>query len=223
MSIINWAQVKTVLLDMDGTLLDLRFDNYFWQEYVIEVYAKTHNEELEQARTHIMELVDGQRGHLNWYCLDYWSDVLRLNVASLKHDVRDKISLRPGTLSFLQWLQAQAVEVVLCTNAHPAAVAIKLKESGIEKYFHHIVSSHELGAAKENALFWQNFHKLYDFIPKQTVMVDDSEPVLAAAKNFGIGHVIAINKPDSALPKKDIDGYKNICFCDELIGVAQSG
>ena len=31
---IAWREVDTVLLDMDGTLLDLAFDNYFWQTFL---------------------------------------------------------------------------------------------------------------------------------------------------------------------------------------------
>ena len=34
-----WMRVETVLLDLDGTLLDLAFDNYFWRERVPAAYA----------------------------------------------------------------------------------------------------------------------------------------------------------------------------------------
>ena len=37
-----WPEIHTVLLDMDGTLLDLRFDNHFWRELVPERYAERH-------------------------------------------------------------------------------------------------------------------------------------------------------------------------------------
>lgn len=37
---IDWQAVDTVLLDMDGTLLDLAFDNYFWQKLVPETYGE---------------------------------------------------------------------------------------------------------------------------------------------------------------------------------------
>ena len=35
----DWRAIDTVLLDMDGTLLDLRFDNYFWLELVPRKYG----------------------------------------------------------------------------------------------------------------------------------------------------------------------------------------
>ncbi|HBT55971.1 MAG TPA: haloacid dehalogenase, partial [Pseudomonas sp.] len=31
---LNWNAIDTVLLDMDGTLLDLHFDNHFWLEHM---------------------------------------------------------------------------------------------------------------------------------------------------------------------------------------------
>ena len=37
---IDWNAINTVLLDMDGTILDLHFDNYFWKEYVPQKYAE---------------------------------------------------------------------------------------------------------------------------------------------------------------------------------------
>jgi FMN phosphatase YigB (HAD superfamily) len=45
-----WEAIDTVLLDMDGTLLDLRFDNYFWMEFLPERYAERHGLTPEQAR-----------------------------------------------------------------------------------------------------------------------------------------------------------------------------
>ena len=37
---INWPQIDTVFLDMDGTLLDLHFDNHFWREHMPRRYAE---------------------------------------------------------------------------------------------------------------------------------------------------------------------------------------
>ena len=47
---LDWNNISTVLLDMDGTLLDLHFDNYFWQHHVPVRYAEKHKLELDDAR-----------------------------------------------------------------------------------------------------------------------------------------------------------------------------
>ena len=39
---INWHDIDTVLLDLDGTLLDLHFDNYFWCQHLPLCYARRH-------------------------------------------------------------------------------------------------------------------------------------------------------------------------------------
>ena len=39
---IDWDSIDTVLLDMDGTLLDLHFDNYFWTEHLPDIYSRKH-------------------------------------------------------------------------------------------------------------------------------------------------------------------------------------
>ena len=53
---IAWQDVDTVLLDMDGTLLDLAFDNYFWQKLVPETWGAkngvTPQEAMEYMRQH---------------------------------------------------------------------------------------------------------------------------------------------------------------------------
>ncbi len=40
---IDWDNIDTVLLDMDGTLLDLGFDNWFWQPHVPEQYPPSRH------------------------------------------------------------------------------------------------------------------------------------------------------------------------------------
>ena len=52
---INWKEVKTVLLDMDGTLLDLYFDYYFWQEYLPEIWGKKNNMKTNTAKDKLLD------------------------------------------------------------------------------------------------------------------------------------------------------------------------
>ena len=75
-SLVNWDQVDTVLLDMDGTLLDLNYDNSFWQEHLPRHYAEARGMALDAARGYLEPLFMSQRGRLEWYCVDHWSRVL---------------------------------------------------------------------------------------------------------------------------------------------------
>src|SRR5215831_5340508 len=45
-----WDLIDTVLLDLDGTLLDLAFDNYFWREVIPAAYAISNSISIDAAR-----------------------------------------------------------------------------------------------------------------------------------------------------------------------------
>ena len=110
---------------MDGTLLDLRFDNWFWQEHVPAVYAAAHGLEPEAALAPPMPRFAAARGRLDWYCIDYWSRELGLDIRAIKRGVREQVAWIPGAEAFLVRLRALGKRRVLLTNAHPETLAIK--------------------------------------------------------------------------------------------------
>lgn len=200
---IDWRTIDTVLLDMDGTLLDLYFDNFFWQEYMPRRYAREKGIPEEEALPRIKAWIDHHLGTLNWYCLDFWSSELQLDVAALKREVADRIAVRRGAETFLERLSDSAQRVIMVTNAHPAALALKLERTGIGRYFDLIRSSHEYGVAKEEPGFWDALREEEPFTPASALLVDDSHRVLEAARDYGIGHVWSILQPDSSLPPRE--------------------
>ena len=146
---IDWQSVDTVLLDMDGTLLDLQFDNWFWQQHVPDCYAREKGLEQTEANRIIHDWITSHQGTLNWYCLDFWTAELGLEIAGLKRAAGDRISVRPGAEAFLQKLQASDKQVIMVTNAHRDALHLKLERTGIDQYFDELVSSHDYGHPKE--------------------------------------------------------------------------
>ncbi len=212
-----WASVETVLLDMDGTLLDLHFDNHFWLSYVPRCYAEKHGLSDVQAHDDLMKKYAAVKGSLNWYCVDFWSRELSLDIKQLKYDIADKISIRPEVDEFLNWLNQQAKRVVLVTNAHPVSLWLKMDRTGLHAHFDKIIHSHELGLAKEHGGFWQKLQSLERYQPEKTMLIDDNIDVLDSAAKYGIRHCYAIHLPDSQSDAVENDRYPALKSFREII------
>ena len=197
MALINWNEIDTVLLDMDGTLLDLHFDNHFWQTHLPKRYAETHGLDQESALAHLHKRFEEEHGSLSWYCLDFWRDELQLDILALKREVSHLIALRPHSAAFLNALKSAGKVVWLVTNAHPDSIALKLEHTPLAQWLDRITSSHSLGAAKETPAFWETLQRLHPFDISRTVFVDDTMSVLEAARAFGIQKLVWITSPDS--------------------------
>lgn len=203
----RFEAIDTVLVDMDGTLLDLAFDNYFWRDLVPAVYAERTGIALEEARLDITSRYDQVTGRLAWYCLDHWSRELGLDLAELKWSHRHLIDYLPGATSFLAAVREAGKQLLIVTNAHPRAIAIKTAQTHIRERVDGIVCSHELGAPKESGEFWTVLEQRVPFDARRTLLVEDSLTVLAAARAYGIGHTFAISRPDSGQPVREIAGF----------------
>lgn len=215
-----WPGIDTVLLDMDGTLLDLRFDNYFWLEAVPERYAQVNGVSLERAHEVLTPLFAAKQGTLDWYCTDYWSRELKLDIAGLKHELREVVRYLPGAEEFLRTLQASGLRTILVTNAHHDALRVKAQQTGLLQYFSGSVSSHQYGAPKEQSEFWVKLEAQLGFERERTLFVDDSLAVLRAARRHGIGYIVAVAHPDSTLERRVVAEFPSVHAVVELLSSA---
>jgi putative hydrolase of the HAD superfamily len=207
MQALPWSEIDTVLLDMDGTLLDLHFDNHFWLEHLPQRYAEHHGISRALADAELLPLFRQHAGQLNWYCTDFWSRELKLSIRDLKREVAELIALRPDADTFLAAIRAAGKRVVLITNAHRDSLSLKLERIELAPYFDRLISSHDYGFAKENQQFWHALQQDLAFDPARSLFIDDSLPVLRSARVYGIGHLLAVREPDSRQGPKDTEEF----------------
>jgi len=206
----EWDKIETVLLDMDGTLLDLHFDSHFWLEHLPLRYAELHKLDQASAKDHVLTAIKSQQGTLNWYSLDYWTERFQLDIMALKQEVQHLIGFRSDAKHLLEFLQQHKARVVLATNADQNSLALKLPPTGLDQLVDDIVSSAELGIAKEDPAFWQALQEKVPYNPATTLLIDDNEQVLDSAQAFGIRYLYTIMQPDMQSPERSVTRYPGV-------------
>lgn len=215
--LIPWKEIDFALLDMDGTLLDKHFDDYFWEELIPERFAALKEIPLSDAKRELYAAYKAAERTLDWTDIDYWSRRLGLDIVALKEEVCALVRVHPGVETFLQFLQRQKKKIVLATNAHPKTVQIKLRQTPLIPYFDTILCSSDIGMPKEAAEFWRGAERVLGFDKTRTLFIDDNEEVLDAAHRFGIRYVLFKTDASSRVPREGSKRFPSLKDFRELI------
>ena len=216
---LDWTKIDSIFLDMDGTLLDLHFDNYFWLEYVPSRYAEMHQLDLQQAKQSLMARYKKVEGTMEWYCIDYWTNELEIDIAVLKQEVDHLIAVHPHVIDFLDQASQSDKRVVLVTNAHGKSLELKMNRTQLGGHFDRLICSHDFGIPKEQPDFWRKLNEKEPFDKKRTLLVDDSLSVLRSADQYGFDHLLAIYKPDSQAPARIIEEFPALHNFQEIMPI----
>ncbi|MCL1979969.1 MAG: GMP/IMP nucleotidase [Proteobacteria bacterium] len=218
-----WEKIETVLLDMDGTLLDKHFDDYFWEQYVPEHYSLLHDIPIETAKEQLLARYHRVQHTLDWSDLDYWSRELGFDLLELKLRINHLIGVHPYVTEFLEYCLQSGKKLYLITNAHPDTLAVKLKQTAIGAWFERVICAAEIGLAKEEAGFWHRLERLLRFDKTRTLLVDDTEKVLAAAAEYGLAYPLFIARPSSRQGVSYSRDFPSIEYFKELLPRQMAG
>jgi len=211
-----WSGVKHVLLDMDGTLLDLYFDDYFWGHLVPEKYGEKHDIPFGKAKEYLYEKYRSHERTLNWTDIDFWTRELGLDIPSLKEQVRHLIDVHPYVIEFLDLLRKKGKKVVLTTNAHYKTVALKMRKTQLGHHFDRVITSMDMGYPKEDLRFWENAQKTLKFRNDATMFIDDTEEVLYTAREYGIKYVVLKGIASTKAPRRENSDFLRVDMFKEL-------
>ena len=217
MTALPWGDIDTVLLDMDGTLLDLHYDNHFWMEHLPQRYAELHGISRAMADLELTPLFERNAGLLKWYCLDFWSTELKIPVRELKLETAHLIALRPDADTFLGAIKRAGKRVIMITNAHRDSLSLKLERIELAPYFERLISSHDYGFPKESPAFWDALQADIGFDPARSLFIDDTLPILRSARAYGVAHLLAVKQPDSNKGPKDTEEFAALGDYRELL------
>ena len=213
----SFHDVEYVLLDMDGTLLDKYFDDYFWEHLVPERYAEIHDITFGRAKEELMKKYKVHEGTLNWTDLDFWSNQLKIDIPAMKEQIKHLIEVHPHVENFLRMLGKEKKKVFLVTNAHYKSIDLKFKKTLIGKYFDAVLTSFDAGYPKEDIKFWEVAEKRLGFDKGKTLFIDDTEEILKTAKKFGIKYILYKARANSKVKPGRSNDFMHIIDFDELL------
>lgn len=186
-----------MLLDMDGTLLDKYFDDFFWQHLLPEKYAEKNEITFGMAKKILFKKYKKHEATLNWTDIDFWSREVDIDIPALKEQINHLIEVHPHVEDFLVMLKRHNKHLYLVTNAHYKVLDMKLKKTKLGKYFDAAITSFEIGYPKEDLTFWKKIQKQIRFEKNRTLLIDDTAAVLQTARRFGIRYIVLKSLPSS--------------------------
>ncbi len=213
----SWDAVDDVLLDMDGTLLDRHFDNFFFEEELPRRYAAREGLPFAVARDRLMAMYRSVEGELAWTDLHYWSERVGFDIVAMHKELDHMIGFLPGAEDFLRHLRGLGKRVTIVTNAHASGVGIKNAKTGLDRYVDRIVDAFEVGYLKMRPEYWPACQRLLGFDPPRSFYMDDDEGCLKAARSYGIAHVVHSARSSSRLPPAPLESFWSLSDFSPLV------
>lgn len=166
--------IKVLSFDVDGTLVDKKFADGFWNEGLPQLYAKKEGISFEESREYLQERYDEiGEGDLRWYLPEYWYNELGIDESpkDLIGEYACEVRIFPEVPGVLERL-SKRYTLIASSNAPRAFLEESLK--GLFCYFKHAFSSTtDFGMVRKIPEFYFNVFDILNIGPGEIAHVGD--------------------------------------------------
>ncbi len=170
---------RIISFDLDGTLVDRKFDDALWFEEIPKLYAAKHGATFEQAKAHCASEYNkvGDKSPL-WYDIDYWFSHFKIGGRKGVDETTQKISHLIGVYGdakpCLDSLKKQGFELILVSNASRYFLDQKISRTDLAKYFSKTFSvTGDLGKVKKSVEVYEQVLNEVRAQPREVLHVGD--------------------------------------------------
>ena len=199
-----------ILSDLDGVILDQHYDRKFWQSWLPEHVANQTNQSIEKIQIEIQLKIDGQKGTLNWYDLNYWDDLLDVDCMEIIKEQEEKPSFLEGSLEALQELSTLKNPKHILTNGDPRLQEYKAEARNFLQFFDSIFYSMHAGYPKEKKEFWTLARHNLNLDFEDSIFIDDDFKVVTIAVKAGVKRVIWITPGKNRILQNGIETFSSL-------------
>lgn len=186
-------KIKTILFDMDNTLIDMAMFHYEALNIALEAYGK----DIIPINVH-KEHFDGLPTKVKLTTLGVRSDLIPLiekekQMTTLKL-IDERINYDVDKVRLIKYIKEKGLQVGVVTNSITQTAKNALINAGLFKLLDILITNEDIKFSKPNSEGYITAMVKLNSLPSETIIVEDSKYGIIAAENTG-AKVIKVNNP----------------------------
>jgi len=165
--------LKIISFDVDGTLVDLEYNDLIWFKEIPELIAKKKRISFEKSLKYVGEEYNKLGEHnLNWYDINYWVNYFGLKVSpnNILDKYESQVKIFPEVISLLEELKENFILIIISSMPREFLIP-KMKKLG--KYFKFSFSALSDFKELKNSEIYSKISKTLNVLPEQILHIGD--------------------------------------------------
>lgn len=168
--------IKYISFDLDGTLVDDKFDELIWRREIPYLYAKKHGLMFDEAFKQVTTEYKKLWGKVNrWRDVSFWFEHfgLKEDWKDILEEVAHEIKVYPEVTPLLKKLHGKQ-KLIILSHAERKFLELKLKCEGLEQFFDIVFSTtSDLENFKKDESVYNYLFKKLNIKPEELIHIGD--------------------------------------------------